>query len=294
MRIVEIGHEGVGKTTFMASMYGFLQQPIEGFTLRATDSKDHNRLIKLAREIEQGRYPAPTDQRSEYNFSLQFQKKDIFPFTWADYRGGAIRETRDSEQAQLLQKDLQEADGILMFCDCQAMVKRNPRRNQIGRMSALITNGLKNLDRPIGLAVVLTKADLVDRLDDDDLKPLEGLAKAVEVSELIASRIIPVACGTETVNVQIPPLFVLYIGVYLQANHLAKEIEEHRKKAEYYERKTYGLGGFLEELWDTLQGNTTYREMAQQRLEKAAIKYKDLEAFVEPVKALGKYLSIVE
>jgi Double-GTPase 2 len=294
MRIVEIGHEGVGKTTFMASMYECLQKSIEGFTLRATDSKDHNRLIKLARDIERGRYPAPTDQRSEYYFSLRYHNKDIFPFTWADYRGGSIRETQESEQARLLQKDLQQADGILMFCDCQALAKRDMRRNQIGRMSALITNGLKNLNRPIGLAVVLTKADLVDGLDEDDLKPLEGLAKAVEISEFITSMIIPVACGTETVNVQIPPLFVLYIGVYLKANHLAKEIEEHRKMADYYERQTYGLGGFLQELWDTIQGNTTYREMAQQRLEKAALKYKDLEAFVEPVKALGKYLSIVE
>ncbi len=294
MRIVEIGHQGVGKTTFMASMYECLQQSMEGFTLRATHKKDHNRLIKLARKIKQGRYPAPTDQRSEYHFYLQYHNKDIFPFTWADYRGGAIRETQKSEQARLLKKDLQQADGILMFCDCQALVERDLRRNQIGRMSTLITNGLNNLDRPLGLAVVLTKADLVDGLDEDDLKPLEGLAKAVEVSELIASMVIPVACGAETINVQIPPLFVLYISVYLQANHLAQEIEEHRKMAEYYERQTYGLGGFLQELWDTIQDNTTYREMAQQRLEKAAIKYKELEPFVEPVEALGKYLSIVE
>ncbi|MEA5554028.1 hypothetical protein VB713_24110 [Anabaena cylindrica UHCC 0172] len=292
MRIVEIGHEGVGKTTFMASMYNILQQGIEGFSLRANQTNDHNRLLKLAKEIEQGNYPAPTDQRSEYNFYLQYQNKDIFPFTWADYRGGAIRETHDNEQARLLQKDLQQADGILMFCDCQALVRRDMRRNQIGRMTALITNALRNLDRPIALAVILTKADLVDDLNEDDLKPLEGLAQAVMTSEFIASKMIPVACGQNPINVQIPLLFVLYIGVYLQANYLAKEIEEHRQMAEYYESKTTGIGGFFREVFDTVQGNTTYREMAQTRIEKVTTKYKELEAFIQPVEALGKYLSI--
>lgn len=292
MQIVEIGHEGVGKTTFMASMYESLQKGVEGFSLRATQASDHDRLLKLAKEIKRSKYPAPTDQRSEYKFYLQYQNKDIFPFTWADYRGGAIRETQDSEQARLLQKDLQQADGILIFCDCQALVRRDLRRNQIGRMTALTTNALRNLDRPIALAVILTKADLVNELDEEDLKPLEGLAQAVKNSEFIASKMIPVACGSNSINVEIPLLFVLYIGVYLRAAYLAKEIEGYREMAEYYESKTFGVGGFLREVWDTVQGNTTYREMAQAKIEKAIAKYKELEAFVEPVEALGKYLSI--
>jgi len=290
MRIVEIGHEGVGKTTFMASMYKALQSEIEGFSLRAGQIDEHHRLLKLANDIERSKYPAPTDQRSEYKFYLQYQKKDIFPFIWADYRGGSIRETKDSEQARLLQKDLEQSDGILVFCDCQALAARNQRRNQIGRMTALITNALKSLERPIALAVVLTKADLVDELNEDDLQPLDGLAEAVKASELIVSRMIPVACGPNPINVHIPLLFVLYIGVYLQSVYLSKQIQEHKDMANYYESKTYGLGGFLQEFWDTVQGNTTYREKAQSRINQAKAKYKELEAFTEPVEALRKYL----
>lgn len=291
MKIVEIGHEGVGKTTFMASMYGSLQRGIEGFSLRATHINDHNRLIKLAKNIEKNKYPAPTDQRQEYQFYLQYQDQDIFPFTWADYRGGAIRETQDSEQARLLQKDLHKADGVLIFCDCQALVQKDARRNQIHRMTALLTNALKNIDRPIGLAVVLTKADLVDEINEDHLKPFEGLTKAIEVSEYIASMRIPIACGSEPINVHIPLLFVLYIGIYLQANYLAKEINEHQQMAEYYEKQTHGFSGLVQELWDIFQGNTTYRQMSQESLEKASAKHKKLEPLIEPVEALKKYLS---
>jgi signal recognition particle receptor subunit beta len=291
MRIVEIGHSGVGKTTFMASMYSTMQVGIEGFKLRATQSSDHSRLLTLSQSICRGNYPTPTDQRSEYNFHLQYQGKDIFPFIWADYRGGAIRETKDSQQAKLLQQDLKQADGILMFCDCQALVQRDTRRNQISRMTSLITQSLGDLDHPIALVVILTKADLVDGIDEDDLKPLEGLAQALQASDLISSTLVPVACGPDPQNVAIPLLFTLYVGVSLQASHLAQEIKTQQSLADYYIQKTHGIGGFLQEAWDSLAGSVTYRDMANSRLNQAAAKYKELSVLLEPVAKLEKYLS---
>jgi signal recognition particle receptor subunit beta len=291
MRIVEIGHSGVGKTTFMASMYSTMQTDIEGFKLRATQSSDHTRLVKLSHSIHHGNYPTPTDQRSEYSFYLQYQGKDIFPFIWADYRGGAIRETKDSQQAKLLQQDLKQADGILMFCDCEALVKRDTRRNQISRMTSLITHALGDLDHPIALVVILTKADLVDGIDDEDLKPLEGLAQALQASELIASTLVPVACGPEPQNVAIPLLFSLYFGVSLQVRHLAQEIETHKSLADHYTQKTHGVGGFLRETWDSLAGNPTYRDMANSKINQVVAKYKELEVLIEPVTKLEKYFS---
>ncbi len=81
MRIVEIGHTGVGKTTYMATLYGIQQEGIEGFSLKAQNSSDHERLIELAKNISQGIYPSATDQRREYNFYLQYENKNIFSFT---------------------------------------------------------------------------------------------------------------------------------------------------------------------------------------------------------------------
>ncbi|MEC4818425.1 MAG: hypothetical protein SAK29_34915 [Scytonema sp. PMC 1069.18] len=295
LRIVEVGHTGVGKTTYMASMYGALQNKIEGFSLRAIDRSDHSRLLKIATAIQQGKYPSPTDQRSEYNFYLQYQGKDIFRFCWADYRGGAIRETQDSEQARLLLQDLREADGVLMFCDCQALARRDRRTNQIGRMISLMNNALQNLERPLALGVVLTKTDLVEEvkgLEEIILEPFQGLFQAIDANDKIAATIIPVACGTELLNVEIPVLFALLVGVNTQVARLSKEMDEHKKMAEYYESQTHGIGGFLREAWDELVGNTTYREMAQSRYAQVQSKYKELEPIIEPVKALNKYLCL--
>ncbi|CAD5990465.1 hypothetical protein PCC9214_05803 [Planktothrix tepida] len=291
MKIVELGHTGVGKTTYMASMYGALQKGIEGFTLRASDKSDHTRLLELAKSIQRGKYPSPTDQRSEYNFYLQYQGKDVFHFNWADYRGGALREKQDSEQTQLLIRDLREADGIMMFCDCQALARGDSRTNQIGRIASFINNAInQGLDHPISLAIVLTKADLVEDIDESILSPLKGLIESIKVSELVQGAILPVACGIEPTNVEVPVLFALHVGVYLKAVYLAKEIEDHQKMAEYYEEQTKGIGGFLKELWDEFQGNITYRDLARSRMEKAIEKYKQYEIIIEPTQALSKYI----
>jgi energy-coupling factor transporter ATP-binding protein EcfA2 len=289
MRIVEIGHTGVGKTTFMASMYGFLQKPIEQFSLRTTQISDHQRLLNLAQEIQKGNYPSPTDQRSEYNFYLQYQGKNIFPFTWADYRGGAIQETKSSQQARLLYNDLEEADGILIFCDAQALVNRNIRSNKIGRMTILVSNALRNVDHPVAVTIILTKADLAGQLNEDALVPLSGLIEAIKASEYISSIIIPVACGKEQWNVHIPPLFVLYIGVYLKSIYLKKEMDDYQNMAQFYEEQTYGIGGFLKESWDFLFEGKTDSDRAREQRQKSLSKYKELEVLIEPVQALHKY-----
>ena len=72
MKIVMLGHSGVGKTSYMYSMYGAMQNPYNGFTLSTQDQPDHNRFLNIYRNIIKGRYPNPTDQSEEYNFWLNF------------------------------------------------------------------------------------------------------------------------------------------------------------------------------------------------------------------------------
>ena len=58
-----LGHTGVGKTTYLASLYGSLQREVEGFSLSTSKSRDHDRLIQLANTIGKGEYPLSTDQK---------------------------------------------------------------------------------------------------------------------------------------------------------------------------------------------------------------------------------------
>lgn len=290
MKIVELGHSGVGKTTYMASMYGALQNRINGFSLRARDSSDHDRLFSLATAIKTNRYPAATEQRSEYDFDLQYQGNNALLFCYADYRGKAIRESSDSDEARLLQRDLSEADGIMLFCDCQALVRGDSRINEIRRMTALVSNALKSLDHPISLAIVLTKVDLVGEFPENLLASFESLITAIESSNLVKGALIPVACSSEPINVEMPLLFALQSGVASEVNSLNELIKEYTSSAKYWKKRSESIVGAGRWLWDSLVGNTTEAEKAQREMEKAQKKRQELDPIIRPANALSQYV----
>ncbi|MEM8777600.1 MAG: hypothetical protein AAGF26_01750 [Cyanobacteria bacterium P01_G01_bin.49] len=291
MKIVMVGHTNVGKTTYMASLYGVMQQSINDFCLKAVDSEDRQALLKLADDIQKGKYPLPTDQRSEYKFNLRYQGKDVFPFTWADYRGGAIIQKQDSEQAQLLLEDLKKTDGIMMFCDADALARGNIRSNQLGRMTTLISQALRELENPISLSIILTKVDLVPKFTKNMLSPFSGIIKAIEVSDLVLGALIPVACGHQLINIPLPLLFTLSSGVVIKRASLEKLSKDHYSSALNWEEKSKGFSGLVRWVQDTWNGVTTDEEMARREREKAIQTRQEYESILEPAKALVSYIN---
>jgi hypothetical protein len=306
VKIVELGHTQVGKTTYMASMYGAMQSQINGFSLLATDTSVHTELCKLENAIKRGIYPPPTSVRSNYNFFLQYQGDNVLPFFWADYRGNAIREGKEiSEQAKKLHQDLREADGITIFCDCLALANDNVRANELRRITALVTNNLQNLDHPISISIVFTKTDLVENLKPSLLDPLKGLIQAIEVSNLISGALIPVACGQKMVNVQMPVLFSLQEAIKHKVKTLKEEVEKHqaeeRKQSSLvsqYQYKSSGLGGAIRDWWrENVEEVPGYArlairaaESARQAKRSAEDKLEVYQPLVLPADALEQYL----
>ncbi|MEM1002942.1 MAG: hypothetical protein AAGH46_09870, partial [Bacteroidota bacterium] len=189
MKIVMIGHSGVGKTTYMASLYGELQTKIKEFSLRTSYSDDHSQLVDLSKDIGLGLYPPPTAVRSEYSFYLQHKDKDVVNFSWADYRGKAVTSKSNDEHAYKLVQDLQEADGIMMFCDCEELEKLSHGNrssyhvgNQIGRMIALVSRVFESADHDICLSIVLAKSDLIRKFEEHHFRFFNGLIESVNAN----------------------------------------------------------------------------------------------------------------
>lgn len=285
-----LGHTGVGKTTYMASLYGAMQQSVEGFSLRADDLEDHNRWKNLSDGIRRGDYPVSTDQRQEYKFHLRYQGRNILEFAWADYRGGAIRETQESDQAKVLLEDLKSADGIMLFCDSSALVAGDQRSNQIGRMTALTAQALKTLERPISLAIVLTKTDLVADFQINLLEPLNGLITAINVSTTVLGAIIPISCGKELCNVSMPLLFTLHATVLWQAILIRETAEAHQERAKSYEDQSRGVVGALDWIISRVSDQPTFREMAVKERSEAAEKKRELDIIRDPAESLYYYV----
>ena len=288
MNILMLGHSGVGKTTYMASMYGMLQRPINGLSIKASNSDDHTRLMKLFESVERGYYPDPTEQRSEYDFSLRYQGRDVIPFRWVDYRGSVLLErSKTSLQAETFQKDLLHADGILVFCESPALKTGNPRKVGIARLMSMLSNALHAITHPVPLAIVLTKSDLADELEESDFAVLQGLIQAIQASEHIAGTLIPTACGCESSNIEIPVLFALYIGI-------ARKIMQAKENAEQYaeERNRYlSKENIFDWIGSKWRGEFTYTDLARIKHQKALEEIRTLEELLEPAKNLETYLN---
>jgi GTPase SAR1 family protein len=290
MRVVMLGHTGVGKTTYMASLYGAMQQSVEGFSLRAVNLEDHNRWKNLADRIRREEYPVSTDQRQEYSFHLRYQGRNIVEFAWADYRGGTLRETQESDRAKALLEDLKSADGIMLFCDSSALEAGDRRSNQIGRMITLTTQALKNLERPISLAIVLTKTDLVVDFQVTLLDSLSGLITAVNVSSNVVGAIIPIACGKELCNISMPLLFVLHTSVLWQAVLASATAETHQGLAKSYEARSRGFVGTVDWIISKVRDRPTFREMAAKERSEAAAKLREFDVIRDPAESLYYYV----
>lgn len=276
MRIVTLGHTGVGKTTYMASLYGELQQSFDGFTL-GTDSSDHTNLLNISRAIRRGTYPPATAHRNQYEFSLKFDGTEVLQFNWSDYSGGAIVRTSEDQQAKLLLKDLEKADGLMLMCDSQALHRGHFRQIGLRRMTAIAGRALRDLSKPISLAVVLTKADLVYHFNQQMLSHFRGLIGVIEASNKVSGALIPVACGRQVMNVRMPLFFALQATVNYKANTLEREMESHLEEARILDRSNQGLDWVADQLSSWWNNKPTKDERARAEKRKARSKKKEFK-----------------
>lgn len=296
MRIVMLGHSGAGKTTYMASVYGAMQRPHGGFSLRAVDAADHRRFLALAEGIVGGTYPAGTDQRETYRFALRYRDLPVLEFDWADYRGGAILEREAGVETDRLRHDLAQADGIAVFCDADRLARGRRTASEMGRLSHLLGRALGRDTRRLPVVVVLTKRDCVKQIDDRILQWVDPMIRCVRASDRLAGAVVPVACGPRASQVPDPLLFILAHGITLRAGDLQARIDALTSRADELVRRGETLTGML---WDTFgflwegDGHRTHAQQAAAARRQARRERQVLEPLVGPARALGGCLTAV-
>lgn len=260
LRILMLAPSGAGKTTYMASMYGALQQPISGFHLRAQQEDVHDQLLKLGEQIQAGEYPLPTDQRERYAFDLFFNNRPLVSFDWVDIRGDTISQRQDSPQAQQLVHDLQNADGIVLFCDATLLAQQS-RRAKLPRLMSLVSQACTSLTRRLTMSFVLTKTDLVDvsQLDQSTIEPFWD---TVIRNEHIHAARLQVACGCRPVNVEHPVLHAIQHGVQFHGESLRLQSHRLRDERSQLIARSQTLEGMIEDGIGWLFGAATSRQRA--------------------------------
>ena len=285
-----------------------------GFGIIAQDDADHKRLRNLGKQIVKGVYPRATDQRAEYNFWLTFTRPGLFskkhknlkPFAWADYRGGALQERSTSDAAASLIRDLAEADAIIIFADANAMQTKEAdrTRREIKRLGVILTDAVTRRETAVPVVIAFTKADLLrtSTLDAELLEHFGSMVDVISASEKIVATYLCVACGTTSLNLYTPLLFVLAWNIHIQHHELKLKIQDLEKKASKAQKrcKQYedeagewgGLKGLVNAGASIFTGEKSLwkkeieaRERSEALLRDAKQQTRDLQPYVEPAKA---------
>jgi energy-coupling factor transporter ATP-binding protein EcfA2 len=290
MKILMLGHSGVGKTTFMACMYASLQADTGGFTV-TTDSSTHERLMRMAKNVSKGIYPAPTAQMSGYDLALLHEGDEVVDFEWIDYRGGALNESGSHAEMAELKDVLESADGIIAFLDGPTLAAGGrAAREIVGRIMVLVQHAIAEDDRIIPIALVITKADLISSLKEV-YKPLYPLGEAIAASRTVHGALILTACGRGVAeNIEKPTLFVLHKGLLGALFRMREAFEAKNARAAQYESKA----GFWDWIDSRLSGVPTYGDMAQSAYREANDMIDRYNSLVDPVNALSETLADIE
>jgi Double-GTPase 2 len=272
-------------------MYAVMRDGVRRFSLGAKESADDAHLVRAAGAVRNGEYPPPSDQRAIFELVLRYKGTDVFPFSWRDYRGGALSEKSDIPQARELHEDLKQADGIVVFCDSLKLLT-DPRGGR--EVRSMVTHVLRALDargrQVTPLVLVLTKTDLVDYGDKKVQERLEApflpLIRAISAADHVHGALVPVACGPRPVNVDKPVLWTLRFGIEARAQQLQASIAAHTAAAQSHKAKDTLWNRFSS--WAT--DETPQWRLAEQQLQAATAESQRHKPLVVPARRLGKVI----
>lgn len=285
MNILMMGNKESGKTTYMASAFGLLEDGISGFYIR-TDASSKAWFTKLFSEIKQGRYPNATDKRGIYEFGLYFNQKKILDFNWIDYNGGIITE----HNIDNLEGDIAKSEGMMVFLEADALWRNNSSIHKFRRILALISSHIENSDNPLfSVIIVLTKYDRipVNVGIDEVTEPIQGFLDSAKQNDKLYVRVVPVSCTSSGFfNVELPLLDILDSGMKIEYLTAVLEAKTYAEEFEKYNNSR----GLIDWGISKLFGVKTNGEIAEEYRNKALMKIEMYESIEKPTEALSNYV----
>ena len=121
--ITILGTSGAGKTCYLLSMYHKMCSGMKGFTITADDDTDvelrHRYQQMTDRSLGNRRFPAGTDARSQYEFTLECGYEPVMSFSWDDYPGGYLDEknTGDMDAYNQVEQSILNSSCLFICVD---------------------------------------------------------------------------------------------------------------------------------------------------------------------------------
>jgi Double-GTPase 2 len=277
VKIVMLGHPSSGKTTYMASMYSRLSSGVGGFRLHARQPDVHLELVRMANGIRKGQYPLPTDRRAEYHFTLyhRSQRHDMLDFAWTDHRGGAVDGRTSESDVKALVRDLQAADGLVVFVDASAMVGGVDINRQIDTLAYMMQGAIEVMNRAMPVVLLFTKTDLVPAVPPEVTQAIRPIWMALQANEHVEAAVITTASGRRSVRVVDPVLFSLNVGLRAKIATHEREIQQLEQES----KRERAQGSVWNDLRFAFSKQLSHNQQAQALHRQAVAETKKLRSF---------------
>jgi hypothetical protein len=293
MDILMLGRSNAGKTSYVSAMYEAMSAGVGGFIVRAERAADHQRLRRNAQQMRAGTFPDASSRRSIYQLQLWHGEARVLDFVWRDYRGGALTEGSSSAQAVQLREDMERADGLVLVIDSTELTGSTRSRAAVRPLVSTAIRLLSTREHVMPVVVALTKWDLVvanpQQTNDAATELLGDLVNAIANTQHLFGAMIPVACGREPVNVVLPVLWCLHVGIAIRGALLQQRIDDHEQLSKIAELRQ-GVWDNVRSWWNN---EPTWREVRVAARQQIESDFQSLYPLIKPSQQLEQLLKPV-
>lgn len=290
-----LGDSGVGKTTYMVTTYGVMQQSIAGFNLFSNDSSIHSRLANLFNSLtNKNRYPAATDKYSEYKFSFIHDDEAVMEFKWIDFKGGVINyEDENNRELVKLKNALNNADAVLLFVESDKLLNDTLEQGELTTLLYFLFQYASADYKKLTIMPLFTKFDkVIDQgmSEDDYLKltgPFTQLEEMTKYNENLNVYTVPIACSPKCMmHLDFAILLLMREGIEIHYLDDSKKIEREYEEA----MKLWNEGSLLADIF----GLSDKRNSARSKLSNAKAKYEQLNKMEEAYNRINEFIQDYE
>lgn len=246
--ITILGTTGAGKTCYLVGMYYEMSAGMEGYTLTTDDDTDvklqklYDRLCDETLGMD--RFPAGTDNMSEYEFNLEYSYEPIMSFKWTDYAGNTLKLKNEINDYKKVEKSILNSSSLFICIDGALLCGKN-KQKKIRDVKLKCSRDInpffskykkENKGALPPTVILLTKYDLckndtnTDEICEIIKEAFSPFFEKDDVQKVVA--IIPVSIGAninsndysgelEPINIHLP----IFWGIYFALNKKIRDYE---------------------------------------------------------------------
>jgi len=174
------GHTRAGKTVFLTMLW-HKTHGRRDFSLETDDFQTRQDMSSYFDLLAAGQWPPPTATERLYRFTAVIDTTIRYPFESQDYQGESVSIDREVETGKGFLEYFERCDAVFVLVDAEdliiegreASVRRRKKIDSFELMLAQLVEGARNRLK-IPVAVVITKADLLDGFQGEDQVVLVG------------------------------------------------------------------------------------------------------------------------